>query len=42
LSQRVVTHTALHYIGVFVGSAHDLHPGFVNLAETLCFLWITK
>ena len=42
LSQRVVTHTTLHNIGILVGSAHDLHPGFVNLAKTLGFLWIKK
>ena len=39
LSKSVIAHAALHYVGVFVCSAHDLHPWFVDLTETFRFLW---
>ena len=39
LDHRVITHTAVHHVWLLVSSLHDLHPGFVNVAEALCFLW---
>ena len=38
LGQGVVTHAALHHVGVLVGTLHDLLPRLVNVGKTLGFL----
>lgn len=42
LSKSLVTHTALHYIGILVSASHDLHPLFVNVLKSFCFLKIKE
>ena len=38
LTQHVISHTARHDIGVFVGMGHDFDPGFVNVGESFGLL----
>ena len=40
LTQRLVTDAALHDVRHLVRTRHDLHPRLVDVAETLCFLWM--
>ena len=42
LSKSLVTHTALHHISILVSSSHDLHPLFVNVLKSFCFLKIKQ
>lgn len=38
LGQGVITHAALHHVGIFMCTLHDLLPRLVNVGETLGFL----
>ena len=42
LSKCIITHAALHYIGILLGTVHYLHPRLVNLTETLGFLSVKE
>ena len=42
LSKSLVTHTALHYIGILMSASHDLHPLLVNVLKPFCFLKIQE
>ena len=42
LAQRLIPHTALHHIGHFVGTSHNLLPRLVDATEPFGFLQRTR